>query len=57
MKIQNNNGCRSCGHAHWWSLDSMELKNCANPKCKCQAKDYTPIDNLEYFEYLYEKRS
>lgn len=56
MKINNDNGCRICGHVHWWILDIWEVSNCANPKCKCKAEDYMPYNNLDYLEELYNKK-
>jgi hypothetical protein len=54
MKIKNDNGCRVCGHAHYWELYSDEIKECFYVDCKCKAENFMPLDNLEYLEHLYE---
>jgi hypothetical protein len=46
--------CRNCGHLHNHSLSLKYLgmgKCCRNDiKCLCKAKEYIPLDNLEFIE-------
>jgi len=60
-----NNACRVCGHDNCHGLsqqlvcdrDIQEagsiLKRIWNPWCR----QYVPLDNLEYLEYMNEKKS
>lgn len=50
-------GCRSCKHTKDFHYPNYGLPNipplpCKGPYCKC--KEYLPVDNLEYLEYMNE---
>ena len=57
MKVINNPKCRKCSHYHYWELMSSEVQECTFISCSCKAKDWIPTDNLEYLEYLYNKKA
>lgn len=52
--------CLICGHdfdyhsGKWWK--ALGTANCiAGPWCTCEK--FVPIDNLEYLEYLHDKKT
>lgn len=55
--------CRWCSHyfiSHTSMLDGTnfcEWGNSAFRSTKCDCKDFAPEDNLDYLEYLYNKKS
>jgi len=59
--INNKNNCR-CGHIQVWHFNSEEycggiatgFKPLEEDMCKC--KHYIPSGNLNYLEYLYNKK-
>jgi hypothetical protein len=44
--------CKNCNHLGYHEYNSNECY--AYNSCKCNK--FSPFDNLEYLEYLYEKR-
>jgi len=56
MRMVKTNGCRTCKHRHYWVLSSFAIADCSHPDCKCKAADWTSADNLEYLEYLSDKK-
>lgn len=56
FKFKNSPSCRVCKHNHYWVLENYEIRNCATKSCKCRAKNWIPLDNLEYLEGLSENK-
>lgn len=52
--------CRRCEHYHFLSLRSgREMAECIYQgacRLNCLGKDYIPLDNLEYVEWLYDRQ-
>ena len=49
--------CRNCNHAHIESQSGcIEQKGFSIVFVICSCKEYVPIDNLEYLEYLLKKK-
>jgi len=49
--------CRTCIHYHYDGYDKRCTAGKATKTWQCPCMKYTPADNLEYLEYLYEKKS
>lgn len=61
MITVTDNGCRNCNHIHWMIIDTLgntsSIGGCTAPACKCSKDTFAPDDNLEYLEWMNEKRS
>jgi hypothetical protein len=54
--IPTTKRCRDCNHAHL-NDQCVEFSDWgAVTFVNCQCKEYTPKDNLEYLEHLYDKK-
>lgn len=54
--IPTTKRCRDCNHAHLNS-ECVEFSDWgAVTFVKCDCQEYTPKDNLEYLEHLYDKK-
>jgi hypothetical protein len=46
--------CRTCRHANGWHDGGALDQSCLWTSCSC--KEFVPSDNLDYVEWLAEKR-